>query len=119
PQAAHCVLANSPGNEELVRFYCHTQRTISKRLVLRQDPSVKRTVCKRCSALLVPGITATVRQRGRRHKSTVVRCLACGLTKRFPSKPGYILWVDRPEAQLQNQAPIIAHTRPEPGEGTE
>ncbi|XP_030060019.1 ribonuclease P protein subunit p21 isoform X2 [Microcaecilia unicolor] len=62
-QAAHCVLAQNPENVELARFYCHTQKTISKRLVLRQDPSVKRTICKRCYSLLLPGITATVRQR--------------------------------------------------------
>ncbi|XP_030631886.1 ribonuclease P protein subunit p21 isoform X2 [Chanos chanos] len=58
-QAAHCVLAQNPENVELSRFYCSTQKTIAKRLVLRQDPSVKRTVCKRCCTLLVPGVTAT------------------------------------------------------------
>ncbi|TRY84889.1 hypothetical protein DNTS_010863 [Danionella cerebrum] len=34
-QAAHCVLAQNPENTELARFYCFTQKTISKRLVLR------------------------------------------------------------------------------------
>ncbi|XP_067878143.1 ribonuclease P protein subunit p21 [Heterodontus francisci] len=103
-QAAHCVLAQTPENEELARFYCYTQRTISKRLVLRQDPSVKRTLCKRCSSLLLPGVTATVRLRKRSQRMTVVRCLSCGLTKRFPNKPGYSLWAERPEAQLQSEA---------------
>ncbi|MEE6470082.1 hypothetical protein FKM82_008852 [Ascaphus truei] len=64
-QAAHCVLAQNPENVALSRFYCHTQRMIGKRLVLRQDPSVKRTICKRCSSLLVPGITSTVRQKSK------------------------------------------------------
>ncbi|XP_030631885.1 ribonuclease P protein subunit p21 isoform X1 [Chanos chanos] len=103
-QAAHCVLAQNPENVELSRFYCSTQKTIAKRLVLRQDPSVKRTVCKRCCTLLVPGVTATVRQK--RHKRecvTVVRCLSCGLTKKFPNNPKHHLWVDQPEAQLENQ----------------
>lgn len=36
PQAAHCVLARSPDGQELARFYCHTQRSVSRRLVLRQ-----------------------------------------------------------------------------------
>ncbi|XP_067254710.1 ribonuclease P protein subunit p21 [Chanodichthys erythropterus] len=104
-QAAHCVLAQNPENTELARFYCFTQKTISKRLVLRQDPSVKRTICKKCCTLLVPGVTSTVRQkRGpRRQRKTVVRCLSCGLTKRFPNNPKYKLWVDQPEAQLENQ----------------
>lgn len=36
PQAAHCVLAQNPENVELARFYCFSQKTIAKRLVLRQ-----------------------------------------------------------------------------------
>uniref|UniRef100_A0A8C0IK75 Ribonuclease P/MRP subunit p21 n=1 Tax=Chelonoidis abingdonii TaxID=106734 RepID=A0A8C0IK75_CHEAB len=103
-QAAHCVLAQNPENQELARFYCHMQRSISRRLVLRQDPSVKRTICKFCSSLLVPGISSTVRQRrcsGRRW--SVIRCLCCGQTKRFPSNPAYKLWAEQPEALLENQ----------------
>uniref|UniRef100_UPI00398F26EE ribonuclease P protein subunit p21 n=1 Tax=Pristiophorus japonicus TaxID=55135 RepID=UPI00398F26EE len=115
-QAAHCVLAQNPENEELARFYCHTQRTICKRLVLRQDPSVKRTVCKRCSSLLVPGLTAKVRQRKRSQRLTVVNCLTCGLTKRFPHNPGYCLWADRPEAQLQPQAQCEAQCQAQTGQ---
>ncbi|XP_017548818.1 ribonuclease P protein subunit p21 [Pygocentrus nattereri] len=104
-QAAHCVLAHNPENVELARFYCFTQKTIAKRLVLRQDPSVKRTICKRCCSLLIPGVTSTVRQkRGpRRQRVTVIRCLSCGLTRRFPNNPKHQLWVDQPEAQLENQ----------------
>ncbi|XP_054833795.1 ribonuclease P protein subunit p21 [Eublepharis macularius] len=103
-QAAHCVLAQNPDNQELARFYCHTQNSISRRLVLRQDPSVKRTVCKSCFSLLVPGVSSTVRQRKRRNQRwTVVRCLNCGLTKRFLSNPDYKLWSEQPEALLENQ----------------
>ncbi|XP_077781295.1 ribonuclease P protein subunit p21 isoform X1 [Podarcis muralis] len=62
-QAAHCVLRQNPENQELARFYCHTQNSISRRLVLRQDPSVKRTICRSCFSPLVPGVSSTVRQR--------------------------------------------------------
>ncbi|XP_026541681.1 ribonuclease P protein subunit p21 [Notechis scutatus] len=111
-QAAHCVLAQNPNNQELARFYCHTQNIISRRLVLRQDPSVKRTICKSCFSLLIPGVTSTVRQRRRRHQRwTVVRCLNCGLSKRFLSKPDYKLWSEQPEALLENQAPAGAGTK--------
>ncbi|XP_038228296.1 ribonuclease P protein subunit p21 [Dermochelys coriacea] len=103
-QAAHCVLAQNPENQALARFYCHAQRSISRRLVLRQDPSVKRTICKSCSSLLVPGISSTVRQRRHRGRRwSVIRCLCCGQTKRFPSNPGYKLWAEQPEALLENQ----------------
>ncbi|XP_048343204.1 LOW QUALITY PROTEIN: ribonuclease P protein subunit p21-like [Sphaerodactylus townsendi] len=104
-QAAHCVLAQNPDNQELARFYCHTQNSISRRLVLRQDlGSVKRTICKSCFSLLVPGVSSTVRQRKRRNQRwTVVRCLNCGLTKRFLSNPDYKLWSKQPESLLENQ----------------
>lgn len=36
PQAAHCVLGQDPENQALARFYCHTERIIAKRLVLRR-----------------------------------------------------------------------------------
>ncbi|XP_074524697.1 ribonuclease P protein subunit p21 [Halichoeres trimaculatus] len=104
-QAAHCVLAQNPENVELARFYCLTQKTISRRLVIRQDPSVKRTICKRCSSLLIPGVTATTRQRkkNRRTRFTVQRCLSCGQSKSLLNNPDYTLWIDRPEAQLEMQ----------------
>ncbi|XP_063056369.1 ribonuclease P protein subunit p21 [Engraulis encrasicolus] len=116
-QAAHCVLAQSPENEELARFYCHTQKTIARRLVLRQDPSVKRSVCQRCCGLLVPGVTATVRQRKRRGRrsATVLRCVSCGYTRKLLNNPQHQLWVDRPEAQLENQTDEGAGTKAAPG----
>ncbi|KAE8625262.1 hypothetical protein XENTR_v10006209 [Xenopus tropicalis] len=77
---------------------------ISKRLVLRQDPSVKRTICKKCSSLLISGVTSTVRQKKLRgQRKTVVKCLTCGLTNRFLSNPNYKLWCEQPEALLENQ----------------
>ncbi|XP_071005460.1 ribonuclease P protein subunit p21-like isoform X2 [Oncorhynchus clarkii lewisi] len=105
-QAAHCVLSQTSENVELARFYCFTQKTIAKRLVLRQDPSVKRTLCKKCCSLLVPGVTATARQRRTKHRNrmTVLRCLRCGQCKRFLNNLEHRLWVDQPEAQLQNQS---------------
>ncbi|XP_017284327.1 ribonuclease P protein subunit p21 [Kryptolebias marmoratus] len=102
-QAAHCVLSQNPNNVELARFYCFTQKTIARRLVLRQDPSVKRTICKKCCLLLIPGVTATARQR-RKHKKarfTVLRCLSCGQSRTLLNNPDYCLWVDQPEAQLE------------------
>ncbi|XP_077440018.1 ribonuclease P protein subunit p21 [Vanacampus margaritifer] len=104
-QAAHCVLAHNPDNLELARFYSFTQRTIARRLVLRQDPSVKRTICKKCCSLLIPGLTATTRQRkrGKKRRITVLRCLSCKQSKTLLNKPDYCLWQDRPEAQAQLQ----------------
>ncbi|XP_055020785.1 ribonuclease P protein subunit p21 [Boleophthalmus pectinirostris] len=68
-----------------------------------QDPSVKRTLCKTCFSLLIPGITATTRQKKRKCKArfTVTTCLSCGEKKSLKNNPDYMLWSDRPEAQLQ------------------
>ncbi|XP_031724172.1 ribonuclease P protein subunit p21 [Anarrhichthys ocellatus] len=106
-QAAHCVLSQNPENVELARFYCFTQKTIARRLVLRQDPSVKRTLCKKCCSLLVPGVTASTRQRRKNRKArfTVVRCLSCEQSKTLLNDPDHCLWVDRPEAQQKQPGP--------------
>ncbi|KAM6921003.1 ribonuclease P protein subunit p21 [Xenentodon cancila] len=110
-QAAHCVLSQNPNNVELARFYCFTQKTVARRLVLRQDPSVKRTLCKKCCSLLIPGVTATTRQRRKNRKTrfTVLRCLSCGQRKTLLNNPEYCLWAERPEAQLEQQK------QPDPG----
>uniref|UniRef100_A0A8D1CFG3 Ribonuclease P/MRP subunit p21 n=1 Tax=Sus scrofa TaxID=9823 RepID=A0A8D1CFG3_PIG len=111
-QAAHCVLAQDPENQALARFYCHTERTIAKRLVLRRplstsasrDPSVKRTLCRGCSSLLIPGLTCTQRQRRcKGQRWTVQTCLTCQRSQRFLNDPRHLLWGDRPEAQLGSQ----------------
>ncbi|XP_057556565.1 ribonuclease P protein subunit p21 isoform X3 [Hippopotamus amphibius kiboko] len=120
-QAAHCVLAQHPENLALARFYCHTERTIAKRLVLRRgegerapgppptsvprDPSVKRTLCRGCSSLLIPGLTCTQRQRRcKGQRWTIQTCLTCQRSQRFLNDPRHLLWGDRPEAQLGSQA---------------
>ena len=75
------------------------------------DPTIKRTICKSCDTLLLPGITATHRMRGTllfsrnarlislfsasREKHLVVRCLTCGEVKRFLAREGYKLWSER------------------------
>ncbi|XP_059035060.1 ribonuclease P protein subunit p21 isoform X3 [Mustela lutreola] len=111
-QAAHCVLAQDPMNQALARFYCYTERTIAKRLVLRRDPSVKRTLCRGCSSLLIPGLTCTQRQRRcRGQRWTVQTCLTCQRSQRFLNDPDHLLWGDRPEAQLGSQAEITSRKR--------
>lgn len=120
-QAAHCVLAQNPENVELARFYCFTQKTIARRLVLRQDPSVKRTLCKKCCSLLIPGVTASTRQRRKNSKTrfTVVRCLSCGQCRALLNNPDYSLWVDRPEAQMEQRKPSdVAPSHKKQSKGT-
>ena len=108
-------------NPALSRFYINTLRRISMKSVLRLHPNMKRTMCKRCDAHLIPGVTSTVyseNQSKEGHKPwaemLVVHCDGCGSVKRFPigtlgnqneeriggeqvdvEKRGYKLWCDR------------------------
>ncbi|KAF3835088.1 hypothetical protein F7725_027646 [Dissostichus mawsoni] len=103
-QAAHCVLSQNPENVELARFYCFTQKTIARRLVLRQ-PISEENIMQKCCSLLIPGVTATTRQRRKNSKTrfTVLRCLSCGQSKTLLNDPNHCLWVDRPEALMEQQ----------------
>ncbi|KAG8213599.1 hypothetical protein J3R82DRAFT_10268 [Butyriboletus roseoflavus] len=47
--------------EELSRSYVETMKSVGRKTNVKIDPSVKRRICKRCCAPLVPGISATVR----------------------------------------------------------
>ncbi|KAK3079904.1 hypothetical protein LTS18_003634 [Coniosporium uncinatum] len=68
-----------------------TLGTISQRTQIRISKDIKRSICKRCNTLLVPGITA---QNSIENKSIngqkpwadvlVVQCIACSAAKRFP-----------------------------------
>ncbi|XP_054753744.1 ribonuclease P protein subunit p21-like [Lytechinus pictus] len=97
-QAAHCTLAQNPGNTQLARFYIETMKNVAAKLVLRLDPHIKRTICKKCSSLLIPGVTATVRVKGRRQKHVVVTCLDCKQVKRFNTDEKHVLWAHKTEA---------------------
>lgn len=94
-QASHAVLAMNPDNVEMSRFYASTMKEIAKKLVYKLDPSIKRTVCKCCHVVLVPGVTATVRVRQKRERHIVVKCLCCKTIKRYLCRPGHVLWSER------------------------
>ena len=81
----------APASGSLARFYLTTLRSVAKKNVLRLDPAVKRTICKRCDSLLVPGVSCVHRienksSGGRKPWADVlvIECNACGTVKRFP-----------------------------------
>ncbi|GAB1600803.1 ribonuclease P protein subunit p21-like [Argonauta hians] len=113
-QAAYLTLTVNPQNTGLVRFYINTLKTIAQRQVLRLDPHLKRTICKKCFSLLVPGLTAKIRSRGSREKHSVVTCLECGMVKRFLWRPDHQLWIDNPAAWLKMPSDSDITTMPPP-----
>lgn len=52
------------GNKSVIRMFVLRFSAILLNLIVGRDPNVKRTLCKGCNAVLLPGNTATVRVRG-------------------------------------------------------
>ncbi|KAK0161223.1 hypothetical protein PV327_009718 [Microctonus hyperodae] len=70
----------------------------AKKSVLRIEPDIKRSICKGCKSPLIPGESAKVRLISKPIKAIKYSCLKCKLTKRIPTKKGYKLWIDEPQA---------------------
>lgn len=75
----------------LARQYTAQFRAISLKSLLRLDRQTKRSVCKRCDTMLIPGSTCweVVENKSRGKKKPwadvrVVRCGFCGTPKRYP-----------------------------------
>ncbi|PSN63740.1 Rpr2-domain-containing protein [Corynespora cassiicola Philippines] len=73
-----------------IQLGSHLQ-TVSRKGQVRLSADIKRTVCKSCSTLLVPGRTSTqeIENKSKGGKKPwadvlVIVCLTCGAKKRFP-----------------------------------
>ncbi|KAI8391638.1 RNAse P Rpr2/Rpp21/SNM1 subunit domain-containing protein [Radiomyces spectabilis] len=81
----------------LGRYYNSTMRKMARRLVIRLDPHVKRSICKRCDTMLLPGKTSAVRIQHQPETTTVTTCLICNTHKRLIARPDYELFNDKAE----------------------
>ncbi|RPD57517.1 Rpr2-domain-containing protein [Lentinus tigrinus ALCF2SS1-7] len=86
---------------ELSRCYIGSMRIVGQKAMVRMDPSIKRTLCKQCDTVLIPGSTASVRVRplSSHGHAVVYICMTCNATRRIPAPP-----VFDPEAQPQKEA---------------
>ncbi|GAA5953114.1 hypothetical protein JCM21900_006113 [Sporobolomyces salmonicolor] len=77
--------ALEPVSKHLVR----TMNEVAKKATVRMDPTVKRTLCKGCSLVLVPGVTSSVRVKpSGPHAHVIVHtCHACHAQRRLPTPP--------------------------------
>lgn len=96
-QAAHIALTGSSADWDLSRHYTTTLRTLAQKNVLRLHPNLKRTLCKSCDMLLIPGISSKVRLKEGKMEILIVECLNCNTIKRFPCQKDFSLWHDKPE----------------------
>ncbi|KYQ89291.1 RNase P protein subunit [Tieghemostelium lacteum] len=79
-------LLTTQGNLVLARHYNKSSKQIALKTVQRLNKSIKRTTCKRCCAVLIPGITSTNRISDNRESHLVTTCKHCKKVKRFPIK---------------------------------
>jgi len=69
--------------------YVRAMRLIGQKTTVKMDPSVKRTLCRGCDTVLIPGLSANVRVNSsntHRHVITTT-CLRCISARRIPAPP--------------------------------
>ncbi|PIA19766.1 Rpr2-domain-containing protein [Coemansia reversa NRRL 1564] len=82
----------------LARFYTKEMRQMARKSVLRVSPHVKREICKICSTPLMPGVSCTIRIKGKAHgKRVITTCTYCGSQKRLMANSDHTLFVDKPD----------------------
>lgn len=80
---------HSTAPEDLSRAYVKSMKAIGQKTTMRLDPSVKRTLCKTCNLVLIPGRTELVRIKpwpGAGH-AVCYTCMSCQQTRRIPAPP--------------------------------
>ena len=73
-----------PTDPKRAQRYVDLARRIAMRTRLRLPRDLRRRLCRRCSAFLVPGATSRTRIRQQREPHVAVTCLSCGATMRIP-----------------------------------
>ncbi|KAH9948932.1 Rpr2-domain-containing protein [Amylocystis lapponica] len=74
---------------DLSRSYVKAMHLIGKKTTVKMDPALKRTLCKGCFSVLIPGSTATVRVHPSpsHGHSMAYTCTACHTVRRIPAPP--------------------------------
>ncbi|XP_075223556.1 ribonuclease P protein subunit Rpp21 [Lycorma delicatula] len=79
--------------------------SIGRKGLSRMEPEIKRTICKGCNVLLIPGETASVRLHKKPASRIVWKCLKCSSIRRYNLRPGYELWAEKDEAVIETVSP--------------
>ncbi|EGN99863.1 hypothetical protein SERLA73DRAFT_159988 [Serpula lacrymans var. lacrymans S7.3] len=101
---------------ELSRAYVESMRTVGQKTIVKMDPSVKRTVCRGCHIVLLPGLTSKVRVKASRSHGHIVTyiCTECKTSRRIPAPPTLLSPVEgSKEAPVIPQEAHAAHAAPE------
>ncbi|KAJ8327365.1 hypothetical protein QVD99_008090 [Batrachochytrium dendrobatidis] len=87
----------TPSIAGIGRMFGHQMKHVAKKLVVRLDPHVKRTICKKCHGALVPGISSTVRLDDTSAKKVDITCLYCENVRTLGINTNYTLFNDKNE----------------------
>ena len=71
---------------DLAAGYLLSARKIAMSVRMRLPTAYRRRICRKCCALLIPGLSSRVRTRSARELHVVVTCLRCGNQTRLPLK---------------------------------
>ncbi|KAF3992129.1 hypothetical protein FT663_01264 [Candidozyma haemuli var. vulneris] len=104
-QAANAHLQN--GNPVLARAMARNVDQVAKRTVLKLSPHLKRSICKKCHSLMLPGLTMAIYMENESKKNSpkadvlVLTCNQCSTPKRFPIGKcrDYELFCDKPDVK--------------------
>ncbi len=75
-----------PHNPQQAQRHVDLARKIAQRTRTHLPPHLRRQVCRKCNAYLVPGSTSRTRIRQRREPHVATTCLKCGSIQRHPLK---------------------------------
>lgn len=75
-----------PEDSQLAQRYVDLARRIAMRTRTHLPRDLRRRICRKCKAYLVPGATSRTRIRQRREPHVATTCLSCGHTTRIPIK---------------------------------
>jgi ribonuclease P protein subunit RPR2 len=78
---AEQIFPQDPG---LAQRYVDLARRIAMRTRTHLPRDLRRRICRKCKAYLVPGATSRTRIRQRREPHVATTCLRCGHTTRIP-----------------------------------
>lgn len=88
-QSANLLATSNPA---LAQMYSKTMIQIARKNVIKISPTIKRRICKSCSALLTPGVTskseivnpAMDKKNNKNSERLEITCTKCQKIKRFP-----------------------------------
>ncbi|PFH45711.1 hypothetical protein AMATHDRAFT_158121 [Amanita thiersii Skay4041] len=72
---------------DLAKVYTRTMTAVGKKATVKIDPAIKRTICKGCQSVEVPGLTLSIRTKKSKSHGRCVeyRCTSCDRIRRFPA----------------------------------